>query len=1105
MQSKPNGRICVQTNNPIKPIDRNVWRIIGFLLKKHIAFSSGEYDGLQVTCENKTLFCPRNENNKKNDTKIMEFTFKNKTYLVSSTNAIRIRQIGEKYFITEDIFTPIINYVNLVEETENLFRDRYGLFIGSKSSRAMQGQKHLFVDLIAHAARLLGDLFGISVREINPKVPYIVALTFDVDGFFPGQPQKVIEFLKRWQVIQPTFMVMATDKDELTIYDPEYNLEDPSLKSLWDSDSEIGLHSSYLAHDDYELLMKQKERLEKTAGRLIYGHRSHYYRFAYPRSWGQQLRAGFLYDASLGYPDTPGNRNGTNIPVPFPDPDGFERKLWTISTTCLDQHFFDPNSYLFWEGKGKENIDLIFDNIQMNGGIITLDWHVHVIDNPSFPNHFKPLEYMLERASSDGALITGLGKIVKSMDEEWDRLFADLKWSLKEGVFKTNSKNQDEIATYTNIFSNQNLGATSIDTAIMSFLSVLPNDAETILDIGCGPGLMSRRIPPFHKVLCMDIDEEIILPITKPKCLGDITNIPLEDKCVDLAMACDVIEHLTDDDIHKAISELERVSRKYIYLQVPFSESLAAGQIKCPNCENVWHVNHHKQSFTLKRLFNLLSSKWVPKTVNFTGDIIYFDIPPNYYGLKESLGQSNLSTDGINCASCGHTLKGINETHNDQVFKEITRFSSRLTPRYSEVGILFEFDGEPLKDIEPVVRTRSGQAKAIPKPIVIQENILDFSKPFVESNSYSSFEQIPILIPHQVAVIRETNKIRIVKSELAKNASISMAFPMILNCGDTIKVKGYASDKLELTFLGYSSGDNEFVISVNLVHNDFFLEIIIPPEMEKAKGFIRIIWCGGSELNLYSVEVSNNNPNRLFYTFQGSFISEFSHIEKTKDGILYRWALPYDNLAFFSEELDQWIEKAHADESPKEDYNNILFQHIKFLMKQISFLEKELHLKRIEVEKNKLIQSEVEGNIGIPSINLHDHGNVGNKESIELELLGKTQQLEAQLHDALQCIIVLEDKINNLRLEYEQKNLMLDNQLQNAMEFINLLEEKVIPHKSNFTIKNKDNFRARLIRIIKQICKRLIILIKRYPLLISIGDLLRLRRIYHKLKLRGWV
>ncbi|WP_205628941.1 class I SAM-dependent methyltransferase, partial [Acinetobacter baumannii] len=68
----------------------------------------------------------------------------------------------------------------------------------------------------------------------------------------------------------------------------------------------------------------------------------------------------------------------------------------------------------------------------------------------------------------------------------------------------------EEVDSYAATFSQNNLGASSIDAAAMSFLSILPKDAELILDIGSGPGLMSRRIPPFYKVLCMDLNEKIL-------------------------------------------------------------------------------------------------------------------------------------------------------------------------------------------------------------------------------------------------------------------------------------------------------------------------------------------------------------------------------------------------------------------------------------------------------------------------------------------------------------------------------------------------------------------------------------------------------------------
>jgi len=329
---------------------------------------------------------------------------------------------------------------------------------------------------------------------------------------------------------------------------------------------EIGLHSSYLAHDNPDYLYNQKQRLEIASGRKVLGHRSHYYRFAYPRSWVHQMRSGFIYDASMGYPDLPGLRNGTGIPLPLHDPDGFSNKIWTISTECLDQHFFNDKSFLYYKNsKGKEMLDQHLERLRQSGGILSLDWHVHGFNSESFPDHYRPLEYILDRAEEDGAIILGIGELVQRYNKRWKELYSDIdRWQIRSD-YKTKVVDCHELNNYKNVFSRKNAGAVSIDNAAMSLVSIIPKDVESILDIGSGPGHISSKIPPFIKVLCMDLDEDILKYCTKPTCIGNITDIPLEDKSVDMAIACDIMEHLDDEELQEAIKELKRISKKYIY------------------------------------------------------------------------------------------------------------------------------------------------------------------------------------------------------------------------------------------------------------------------------------------------------------------------------------------------------------------------------------------------------------------------------------------------------------------------------------------------------------------------------------------------------------
>lgn len=86
-----------------------------------------------------------------------------------------------------------------------------------------------------------------------------------------------------------------------------------------------------------------------------------------------------------------------------------------------------------------------------------------------------------------------------------------------------------------------------------------------ILDVGGYPGLISDFLPD---------DETFILdvvPCDKANyILGDGTAIPFEDSSFDLVIAIDTLEHIPIEKRKKFISELARVSSKYVIVMGPF-------------------------------------------------------------------------------------------------------------------------------------------------------------------------------------------------------------------------------------------------------------------------------------------------------------------------------------------------------------------------------------------------------------------------------------------------------------------------------------------------------------------------------------------------------
>lgn len=95
---------------------------------------------------------------------------------------------------------------------------------------------------------------------------------------------------------------------------------------------------------------------------------------------------------------------------------------------------------------------------------------------------------------------------------------------------------------------------------------------STILDVGCGRGNGIFNLKKLGKeVFGVEISQTAV-NAAKNKGLnvvqGSITKIPYEDEKFELVTSTDVIEHLYEEDVLKALKELWRVSKKYVALKI---------------------------------------------------------------------------------------------------------------------------------------------------------------------------------------------------------------------------------------------------------------------------------------------------------------------------------------------------------------------------------------------------------------------------------------------------------------------------------------------------------------------------------------------------------
>lgn len=161
---------------------------------------------------------------------------------------------------------------------------------------------------------------------------------------------------------------------------PVYNLTGRDIKSLFalcaEHQVEIGLHSSYQAGMQPELIKKEKARLEAATGKQIRINRHHYLANREPEHMMELLKAGIDEDYTMGYADVAGFRLGTCRQVHWINP--ITRKLTnlllhplTVMECSLSEEKYMNLSY-------EQALDYccgLIDQTALHKGELVLLWH----------------------------------------------------------------------------------------------------------------------------------------------------------------------------------------------------------------------------------------------------------------------------------------------------------------------------------------------------------------------------------------------------------------------------------------------------------------------------------------------------------------------------------------------------------------------------------------------------------------------------------------------------------------------------------------------------------------------------------------------------------
>ena len=104
-------------------------------------------------------------------------------------------------------------------------------------------------------------------------------------------------------------------------------------------------------------------------------------------------------------------------------------------------------------------------------------------------------------------------------------------------------------------------------------------DPESVLEVGVADGFMSTVVPKFtrHRLISLDLD-----PKLGPNVAGSVLALPFSTNAFEMAMCCQVLEHIPFEHFVQAVRELCRVSRDLVFLSLPDVRRYVSVRLRLP-------------------------------------------------------------------------------------------------------------------------------------------------------------------------------------------------------------------------------------------------------------------------------------------------------------------------------------------------------------------------------------------------------------------------------------------------------------------------------------------------------------------------------------------
>ena len=126
---------------------------------------------------------------------------------------------------------------------------------------------------------------------------------------------------------------------------------------------------------------------------------------------------------------------------------------------------------------------------------------------------------------------------------------------------------------------------------------IIPAEVSSILDVGCGNGMILESLPPQLWTVGGDRSWIALARNSQRRVQMSADALPFRTHAFSMVMCHQIFEHLPDEILSSASREMGRVAERYVMVSVPYQEHIDQERARCARCSTIYNVWGHIRSF----------------------------------------------------------------------------------------------------------------------------------------------------------------------------------------------------------------------------------------------------------------------------------------------------------------------------------------------------------------------------------------------------------------------------------------------------------------------------------------------------------------------------